>query len=132
MIISVYVAAPYEDHPMVRGVHDHIISSGMQVTSQWAEEAVGKGEESLDTLSPVDVHRLAELNDRDIGRSDAMIVLARQGAGGEMFCEMRYALMLGLAVYWVGTRRILSTFRPAVRICNSVAHALDAIEKEIV
>ncbi len=116
--MRVYVAAPYIDAPLVRDVHGRMLALGIAPSSSWATAA--RGDESFDE----DVKRRAIVqNDNDVASSDAMLVLARDGAGGEMFCEARYALVLGQPIYWVG-RRILSAWRDGVTRCADLDEAL--------
>lgn len=110
--MKVYVAAPYDAAGFVREhVHERLRSIGLDPTSRWAEHALGP--ENFDHFSPADLRLIAEANDRDVERSDVVLVIARAAAGGEMFAEARYALMLGKHLVWVG-RRILSSWRHGV------------------
>jgi hypothetical protein len=124
-MLSIYVAAPYSDAPLVRGVHKELRRAGCKPTSQWAEDA--KGAENLE-LPLGDLRRLAMGNDDAIRESDRMLVLAREGAGGEMFSEVRYAITFAVPVYWVG-RTILSAFRPGVARYADLADAIAAVTK---
>src|SRR5262249_18320094 len=110
----VYVAAPYADRMLVRDVHVKLVEAGMVPASNWANSNV-PGD-----LQPEATARPIHQNDTSIAVSDAVLVLARPGAGGEMFCEVTRALVWGTPVYWVG-RRILSAFRPGVRLFGDVA-----------
>ena len=126
----VYVAAPFEDAKKVLRVHDLLVARGHAPTSDWAEMAVGRQDEAHmrnPRLDPYRLQNIADNNDSNIGQSDAMIVMAREGAGGEMFCEIRWALLCALPVYWTGERRILSTYRRGVVICESVEDAIDQL-----
>lgn len=110
-MISVYVAAPFVDSPLVREVHERLVLIGARPTSSWAEQA--QGPEDF-TITVVDVLRdAAAANDRDLRASDVCLVLAREGVGGEMFAESRMAIAWQKAVVWVG-RRTLSAWRRGV------------------
>lgn len=121
MTMQIYVAAPYADAPMVRAVHVRLVALGLAFTSTWAEAA--RGAEDFSALTPEGLRAAALENNRGIDDADAMLVLARDGAGGEMFAEARYALTLGIPVLWCG-RRILSSWRDGVVICDDVDAAL--------
>lgn len=121
MSVKVYVAAPFQDAPMVREVHERLVALGATYTSTWAESAVG--EEDFSKFTPTQLARIADSNDEDVRRSDIVLVMARHGAGGESFCEARLAIDLGRRVLWVG-RRILSAWRPGVIRCEDLDEAL--------
>lgn len=116
-----YVAAPFEDAHLVRDIHVRMRALGIEPTAQWVKGADGK--ENQAAFTDEQLRDFALGNDRDIMRSNAMLVIARPGVGGEQFAEVRYALMWGIQVYWVG-RRILSAYREGVTICESVEDAL--------
>lgn len=116
MKLHVYVAAPYEDAALVREVHAELEKYDIVATSLWADEA--RGAEDFSTYTPTQLRAAAESNDEDIDRSHAMIVMARKGAGGEMFAEARYAAHLGMPTFWCG-RMTLSAWRwNVVRVEN--------------
>jgi hypothetical protein len=120
--IRVYVAAPYADAPRVRALHHELRDAGFEPTSRWAEAA--DGPETLDVLSLADVRALARANDDDLLRAHFLVVLARDGAGGEMFAETRLALDSGIAVVWVGSRRPLTAYREGVVRVQDITQAL--------
>jgi transcriptional regulator with XRE-family HTH domain len=108
----VYVAAPYADAPAVRTLHAELRRAGLLPVSRWAVGA--DGPEALDALPVSAVRALARQNDRDLLSAHMVIALARDGAGGEMFAEVRLALDSGIPVLWVGTRRPLTAYREGV------------------
>ncbi len=114
--MNVYVAAPAEDAAFVTVVHESLEKHGMQAMSRWA--AVVRGPENYASMTPASLREAAVRNDADLRGSDVVLVLARDGAGGEMFAEARVALEWGRPLVWVG-RPILSAFR------NGVVRALD-------
>ncbi|WP_394825007.1 hypothetical protein [Pendulispora albinea] len=128
MSTFIYVAAPYEDALLVREVHARLRACGCIYTSTWAENARGAENFALSTVD--ELREITRLNDDGIDMSDAMLVIARPGAGGEMFAEVRYALERQIPVYWVG-RRILSTFRPGVTLCESIDDAVARVTAEV-
>jgi len=123
----VYVAAPYEDAAHVRALHIRLETMGLRHTSLWADMA--KGAEDLHKHSPARLRLAAESNDIDVARSDVVLALARKGAGGEMFSEIRYALELLIPVLWVG-RHTLSAFRKGVTRCESLDQAMGLLERK--
>ncbi|WP_394849821.1 hypothetical protein LZC95_20485 [Pendulispora brunnea] len=117
----VYVAAPYEDAALVREVHERLRLHRAHATSEWARNA--RGADDLASLPRERRRALALANDFAVSTSDAVMVLARPGAGGEMFCEARLAIACHVPVFWVG-REILSTSREGVSVCEDVNDAL--------
>jgi hypothetical protein len=107
----VYVAAPLADAPLVRDVHARLRQHGFLPVSYWAEEPSNYGVDDFEDLAAV--RAKMALNDAGVAGADVFLVLARDGAGGEMFCEARMAIAMGAPVVWVG-RRVLSTFREGV------------------
>jgi hypothetical protein len=122
--LSVYIAAPYEDASYVRMVSGHLRRLGLTTTSSWSEQA--RGPEDLTQMMPAVIRTVAHQNDDDLRAADVCLVMARRGAGGEMFAEARLALEWGKPVYWVG-RRILSAYRSGVTICDDLDAAVLAI-----
>ncbi len=61
-----------------------------------------------------EVRRIALANDRDLLGADLVVALPRDGAGAEMFAEVRLALAHRIPVLWVGARRPLSAYREGV------------------
>lgn len=128
--LFVYVAAPYEDGPFVRTVHDRLVSIGVRPTSRWAYNTDGSIEQ-IARFAPGELRRRAHENDADMRGSDLVLVLARHGGGGEMFAEARLALEWGKAVMWVGQRTTLTAWRSGVlrfADLNDALVALDAIK----
>lgn len=121
----VYVAAPFADGAFVREhVHERLASVGATPTSTWVHASAGPEDFSRYTIEAL--REAAARNDADIRRSDVVLALARDGAGGEMFAEVRYALEIGRPVLWVG-RRILSAWRVGVVRCDDLDDALTAL-----
>lgn len=122
---KVYVAAPWEKVAAVHEAHRQLLLRGFVFMSQWAHKADGKPE---GVLTP-EVARLALVgNYTAVGDSDAMLVLAYPGLGGEMFVEFALARSQAIPVFWVGPRVILSTFAVGVTLCDDVPDALQALE----
>jgi hypothetical protein len=121
-MLRAYLAAPFLDAPLVRDLDAHLVSLGIGVTSAWA--AAANGPEALEALAPEDVRRIALANDRDLLSAHVVVVLARDGAGAEMFAEARLALAHRIPVVWVGTRRPLSAYRDGVLRVASLAEGL--------
>lgn len=120
--MHVYVAAPYVDAPIVREVHEILAIAGFLPTSTWATRAAGAESLTRDVAQQAIVQ-----NDDDLLSSDAMIVIARTGAGGEMFCEVTRALIEEIPVFWVG-RQILSTYRDGVILCEDIDDVMRKLE----
>lgn len=122
---AVYVAAPYEDAAFVRDVvHESLRHRGYVVTSTWAESATGP--ENFARFSPEQLRRACATNDCDVMVANVVLVLARHGAGGEMFAEARYALTLGRPLVWCGHLR-LSAWREGVVRCSDLDAAYYAL-----
>lgn len=121
MSLSVYVAAPYADAPHVRLIHERLIAQDIRPTSTWASTALGP--EDFSKATAAGLLAVAATNDADLRGSDAVLVLARDGAGGEMFAEARVALEWGRPCVWVG-RRTLSAWRRGVVLAEDVDDAL--------
>lgn len=120
----IYVAAPLADAPLVRDVHAQLRAHGLVPVSHWAER---QGDDPNDNFDDAEeVQAKLRLNDAGVAAADVFLVLAREGAGGEMFCEAARALALGAPVIWVG-RRVLSTFREGVRYFHSRESAVHFI-----
>ena len=126
--MKVYVAAPYADAPMVRELHNELCGTGWEPTSTWAEIADAAEDFTLST--PSQLRKAAQANDADIMRSHVLLVIAREGAGGEMFAEARLALVHGIPVVWVG-RFVLSAWRHGVTRCATVAEGLQALQPAV-
>jgi hypothetical protein len=110
--MNIYFAAPYDDAPLVQRLHTRAKTMGLKPMSHWAETA--HGSEQLATMPIERVRSIAWDNDVDLKSSQVVIVLAREGAGGEMFAEARLALTHEIPVIWVGDRRPLTAYRPGV------------------
>lgn len=124
MSFCVYVAAPFSDAGVVRVVHDRLGTLGIVPTSRWVDQA--SGAEDFARFEPSRLRAIAAQNDADLRGSDALLVLARAGAGGEMFAEARVGLDWGKAVVWVG-RRILSAWRSGVVLVEDVDDAFPVL-----
>ena len=122
---SVYVAAPFSDADIVRSVHARLADIGIFAASSWAEHAIGR--EDFSKYTPDELRRFAAVNDADLRLADVCLVLARYGAGAEMFAEARLAIEWGKPVVWVG-RRTLSSWRDGVTYCETLEEALRAID----
>lgn len=114
MTFGCYVAAPFADAAFVRVVHEHLVNIGVTPTSTWAMHAYGP--EDFSRFAPEELARIAEKNDADVRGSDVVLVLARDGAGGEMFAEARFAITLGRPVVWSGRRTLSAWRRGVVRV----------------
>lgn len=122
----VYVAAPYADAAFVReGIHPPLRARGLACTSTWAETA--RGAEDFSAMAPEALRSAAVGNDRDVVASDVVLLLAREGAGGECFAEARLALAMRIPVVWHG-RRTLSAWRDGVHLVDSGADYTAALE----
>lgn len=122
--VRVYVAAPFEDAGIVRAVHDRLRSLGIEPCSTWAESA--RGIEDFSAFTPARLRSLAEQNDRDVAEARAVLVMARPGAGGEMFAEARLALAMSIPVVWLG-RRTLSAWRAGVTRAEDLDDAISTL-----
>jgi len=123
---KVYVAAPYADASLVRMIHEKLKTQDIGFTSSWAEEA--KGAENFAAFSPERLREHAEANDGDVREANALLALARDGAGGEMFAEARIALEWGIPVVWVG-RRILSAWRDGVALAEDLDNGIQKLAR---
>lgn len=121
MSLLCYVAAPYADAAFVRVVHDHLLAVAITPTSSWATTA--RGPEDFSRFSPPELRRVAAQNDADLRGSDVCLVIARDGAGGEMFAEARVALEWGKPIVWTG-RRTLSAWRSGVVLAEDLDAAI--------
>jgi hypothetical protein len=121
-----YVAAPYADAAYVRIVHATLEAHGIKPVSTWVERA--EGVEDFHRLALADLRRIAQENDADVRLADVVLMLARKGAGGEMFAEARLALDLGKTVIWTG-RLTLSSFRPGVLQVRDLDDAWPVLER---
>ena len=118
-----YFISDYANAPLVRHVHWIVPLMGVEPTSRWAEEA--SGPERLAELGQEKVRELAAQNDRDLASSHVGVVIAREGLGGELFCEAARALERDIPLIWVGPRTVLTTFREGVlRVPNIAAAGL--------
>lgn len=105
----IYVAAPFQDKLYVRNVvHRKLVEAELRPVSTWANSDAEEDFQDEQVLA----NAICE-NDTQLACCDAVLVLARPGAGGEMFAEARIALVWGKPVFWVG-RRVLTTFRRGV------------------
>lgn len=120
-----YVAAPFDDAPLVREVHARLRAHGVVPTSSWAEHA--RGPERLEELPLDEVRALAAKNDFALASSDAALVLPRDGAGREMYAEARLAIALAIPLVWVGFPRCLSAYREGVVRVEHLADGLTEI-----
>ena len=121
MSFRVYVAAPYGDGHRVRRTHALLRYLRLEPTSSWAETA--DGPEDLGAIPVEKIRALAAKNDEELLNSDAVLVLARVGAGHEMCAEARLAIDRGIAVVWVGEPRCLSACRNGVDRVDDMTEA---------
>lgn len=125
MTPTVYVCAPYADAAFIReAVHPRLTSIGFVPTSRWVDSAAGP--EDFARYLPAQLRAAAEANDRAIRGSDIVLVVSRDGAGGETYAEARFALTLGKPVVWCG-RRILSAWRAGVVRVDDLDAAISAL-----
>lgn len=124
-MLRCYVAAPYRHAPVVRSVHRSLRTIGWQPTSEWAESA--KGPEELEKMPLELVRQIARANDRDVESAHALLALAHEGEGAEMFCELRYAAELGIPVVYAGARKCLSAYRPGVLRVDDMLEGLEVL-----
>lgn len=122
---KIYVAAPWERGGEVRAMHSLLTSRGFEPTSNWVYCTDGKPE---GRITPEIARPALARNYGDIKDSDAMLVLAYPGLGGEMFVEFGFARSQAIPVFWVGPRVILSTFAVGVTLCDDIPDALQALE----
>jgi len=121
-MLRVYLAAPFVDARDVRDLDARLEALGIGVTSTWAHAA--SGPELLGAMPVDDVRRIALANDRDLLAAQLLVALAREGAGAEMFAEVRLALAHRIPVLWVGTRRPLSAYREGVLRVATIAEGM--------
>ena len=117
-MLRAYLAAPFLDAPLVRDLDAKLVALGIDVTSTWADHA--NGPEALDRMPVEHVRGIALANDRDLLQAHIVVAFARDGAGAEMFAEVRLALAHRIPVLWVGSRRPLSAYRDGVLRSSSV------------
>ncbi len=122
--MRIYVAAPYDDAELVRGVHARLRAMGCTPTSQWASKATAP--EDFGSMTPEEISAVAKGNDRDVLSSEMVLVIARAGAGGEMFAEARFASCHSVPIVWVG-RLTLSAWRKGVTRCADLEEGMKAI-----
>ena len=120
--MRVYFGSPFPDALHVRRLHLLARMRGLEPVSAWAETS--DGPEELERMPLRTVRTLAAQNDRDLLSAHVVVILAREGAGGEMFAEARLALAHGIPVIWVGARRPLTAYREGVLRINCVPTAL--------
>lgn len=118
--MRVYLAAPMPDKMLVRELHDRLAREDMVPTSSWAMSDSTSND--FDAFTPTELRRHIQKNDSDLRGSDIVLVLARDGVGGEMFAEAALAIQMGKTVLWCG-RRILSSFRPGVVLVEDLESA---------
>jgi len=101
---------------------------GFEPTSSWADAPHADGSRELFSSSPEQLREIAEANDRDVCRSDVMIVLSHESRGRETYAEARFALTLAIPVFWVG-EPILTAFRGGVRRYVGLESALAGLTR---
>lgn len=120
-----YLAAPYDDAPLVRDLHRRLSARGVRCTSAWAEQA--DGPERLDLMPLEELRARALANDVALAESDVVVVLPREGKGREMYGEARLAVAFGIPVIWVGPTRCLTSYRAGVECVDDVEAAVREI-----
>lgn len=120
----VYICAPWVDARRMSAWLPILASYGLENGSSWIAAAC-----SLDGPDPLDAKSIQK-NDEELHLADAVLVISREGAGGEMFCEFTRAIMAGIPVFWVG-REILSCRRAGVTICDDIQDAFETIRGTI-
>jgi hypothetical protein len=123
--VPIYIAAPFTDAALVRDIEPRFLPIGAESHSTWAQAA--NGPERLESMPLEMIQHIAAANDRDLLSAFAVIVLSRDGAGGEMFAEARLALEYGIPVVWVGRRRPLTAYRPGVVRVHTVEEAVEIV-----
>lgn len=118
--IKVYVAAPYGRREYVRIVHDWLMEAGLEPCSSWAYSELPE-----DFSDAAVIEAAIEENDMALEEAEAVLVLAFDGEGGEMFAEVARAIDDDVPVFWVG-RRILSAYREGVHRISQNWPSLDA------
>lgn len=118
--LRIYVAAPMNDKMFVRELHDRLARADFIPTSTWANS--DRTSNDFDAFTPTELRAQLAKNDSDLRGSDVVLVVAREGVGGEMFAEARMAIDLGKTVIWCG-RRILSSFRPYILLVEDIESA---------
>lgn len=126
---DIYVAAPWEDGPLVREVHTRLVHAHLRPVSAWSVSADG-APERLENVPQHERMAAIEGNDRAVSCCDAVLVMARAGVGGAMFGEVRLAQLLSKPVYWVG-RYTLDAYRNGVKRCLDVNAAIAAMREDL-
>ena len=122
--MRVYLAAPFVDYREAHRVRAVLADSGHSCTSSWIIQAIALGgREELDERTATTA---LAYNDADVAGSQALLLLARAGAGGECFAELRYAQTLELPCVVLG-RAILSAWRPGTVRVATLEGALAAL-----
>jgi hypothetical protein len=121
-LVKLYVATAFSNAAEARAVHALVEPLGITPASLWAADA--NGPEDLRDLPRAKVRAIAHHNDRDLLSAHLVLVLAKEGAGGEMFVEVRLALAHRIPVLWVGERRILSAYREGVLCVDRLGDAM--------
>ena len=111
--MKVYIAAPYAEAVFVRKeVFALLRGAGLEPVATWAIEADGLPE-NLFALGK-DIARSRWIRNRtELLNADAVLVIARQDQGGEMFAEIEAARFARMPIFWTG-RHTLSAFDRSV------------------
>lgn len=127
--MKIYVAAPFENGPIVRELHERLSSLGHEPVGRWVAEA-GGGKDGLHRLSISKISSLLDTNDEDVVSSDVLVALVTPGMGKEMFCEAALARLLRKPVIWVGREEWLplSAFRPGAWRTESIATLMSMLK----
>ncbi len=94
--LRIYIAAPFKEQVLARGVMRQLEAHGYEITSTWLKE-----DDQLDDAT-------ARLDLADVARADVLLALnpqgyANSGTGGRHI-EFGYALALGKQIVLVGDR----------------------------
>ena len=121
----VYIAAPWGRAREAVAAGEALRAVGLVTTSRWIAFALAsKGVDAPDA----EAARVGiDMNDQDLSTSDAVLALSFAGEGGEMFAEVRFALVLNLPVVWVRGRQTLSAWRPGVVLVDDLAEGVTAL-----
>ena len=122
MSMRVYVAAPFCRAVEALAAHHALVAVGLQPVSRWVRYALESG--GVDAPSPEVARHAISQNDDDVVSADAVLALSYPREGGEMFAEVRFALLLGKPVLWVQGRQILSAHRRGVVLVASLSEAV--------
>ena len=125
---SVYVAAPFERYREARNAAAKLEGHGVRCSSRWIKEADRKL--GVDGFTAQEAEIQIAMNDRDVRDSDAVIAIVFERGGREMFAEARYAVTMGIPVFWVlppGLQGPMSMYRRGTFVCPTVDAAVGEV-----